>query len=434
MSVREKLHIGMSLAPTWLSGDAWRRSDSEIERVYSSDYALDTAKRSEAAKLDFVFRPDSLFLNVEALESGPGFGSLDPTIQLASIARETSRIGLLTTVSTTFLPPYVVARQLQSLNWISEGRAGWNIVTALDGNENFGLSEMPSAQERYERAAEFTEIVRRLWESYPADALELDRNSGRYADSSRVKPIDHDGAHLRVKGPLNLPAFGNTRIPLIQAGASPDGRNFASSVADAIFASTPDMEAATELRQDLRRRAEEHGRKADDIRLMPGLSLYLAQSREEAAALFNETHARTDSTRKFASILAMTGLDLSDWPQQKRVTGADLPPLPQKLRSRTHAELLRRLILRAEPTVADLLSRPEVIGSAHWQIVGTVDDAVAEIAKWQSAGAIDGFIAVPGGSVASMRLVLDEVIPCLTEAGLFRTDYSGETFMDHLEE
>lgn len=434
MSVREKLHIGMSLAPTWLSGDAWRRSDSEIEQVYSSDYALDIAKRSEAAKLDFVFRPDSLFLNMEALESGPGFGSLDPTIQLASIARETSRIGLLTTISTTFVPPYVVARQLQSLNWISGGRVGWNIVTALDGNENFGLSEMPSAQERYERAAEFAEIVRRLWESYPADALLTDRSSGRYADSTQVRPIDHDGTHLRVKGPLNLPAFGNTRIPLIQAGASPDGRNFASSVADAIFASTPDIEAATELRQDLRRRAEGHGRQASDIRLMPGFSLYLAQSREEAAALFNETHARTDSARKFASVLAMTGLDLSDWPQQRRVTSADLPPLPEKLRSRTHAELLRRLILREEPTVADLLTRPEVIGSAHWQIMGTVDDAVAEIAKWQSAGAIDGFIAVPGGSVSSMRLVLDELVPRLAEMGLFRSDYSGKTFLDHLEE
>ncbi|MEP2183169.1 LLM class flavin-dependent oxidoreductase, partial [Roseibium sp.] len=249
-----------------------------------------------------------------------------------------------------------------------------------------------------------------------------------------VKPIDHDGAHLRVKGPLNLPAFGNARIPLIQAGASPDGRNFASSVADAIFASTPDIEAAVELRQDLRRRAEGHGRKADDIRLMPGLSLYLAQSREEAVSLFNETHTRMDSARKFASIMAMTGLDLRDWPTQRRVTAEDLPPLPEKLRSRTHAELLRRLILREEPTVADLLTRPEVIGPAHWQIVGTVEDAVAEITKWQSAGAIDGFIAVPGGSVASMRLVLDEVVPRLAEAGLFRTDYSGNTFMDHLEE
>ncbi|WP_193171459.1 NtaA/DmoA family FMN-dependent monooxygenase [Nisaea nitritireducens] len=434
MSVREKLRIGMSLAPTWLSGDAWRRSDSEIEQVYSSDYALDIAKRSEAAKLDFVFRPDSLFLNVEALESGPGFGSLDPTIQLASIARETSRIGLLTTISTTFVPPYVVARQLQSLNWISGGRVGWNIVTALDGNENFGLSEMPSAQERYERAAEFAEIVRRLWESYPADALLTDRSSGRYADSTQVRPIDHDGTHLRVKGPLNLPAFGNTRIPLVQAGASPDGRNFASSVADAIFASTPDIEAATELRQDLRRRAEEHGRKASDIRLMPGLSLYLAQSRKEAAALFKETHNRMDSARKLDSILAMTGLDLRDWPQQQRVTAADLPPLPEKLRSRTHAELLRRLILREEPTVADLLTRPEVIGSAHWQIIGTVDDAVAEIVKWQSAGAIDGFIAVPGGSVSSMHLVLDELVPRLAEMRLFRSDYSGKTFLDHLEE
>ncbi|MEM5585611.1 NtaA/DmoA family FMN-dependent monooxygenase [Roseibium sp. AS2] len=430
----KKLHIGMSLAPTWLSGDAWRRPDSGVEGLYGSDFFLDIAQRAEWAKLDFAFLPDSLFLNTGLLETGTGFASLDPTLLLASIARETSRIGLLSTASTTFYPPYIVARQIQSLNWLSNGRAGWNIVTALDGNANFGLSEMPSPEDRYARAAEFTEVVRLLWESFPDEALKLDRESGQFADPGLVRAIDHDGTFFSVKGPLNLPRHGKVPIPLVQAGASESGRAFAASVADAIFASTPDRAAAGDLRSDLRGRAEARGRRGDDIRLLPGLSLYLAPTRAEAQELFAETNARTSRERCLATVREMTGLDLSDWPADRQVTATDLPPPPEKVRSRTHSQLLRRMIERDGPVVADLLSRPEVIGSAHWLVVGTPADAVAEIRDWAAAGAIDGFVGFPGGSVESVRLFLEQVVPELGDLGLFRKDYTGTTFFDHLRD
>jgi len=434
MTSSKKLHIGMSLAPTWLSGDAWRRSDSGVEGLYGSDLYLDIARRAEQAKLDFAFLPDSLFVNTTMLETGAGFASLDPTILQASIARETSKIGLLSTASTTFYPPYIVARQIQSLNWISKGRAGWNIVTALDGNANFGLSEMPSPEERYARAKEFTEIVRLLWESFPEEALTFDRESGRFADPGMVKPIDYKGELFSVKGPLNLPRFGKAPIPLIQAGASDAGRSFAASVADAIFASTPDKAAASELRTDLRTRAEALGRRGDDIRVLPGLSLYLCPAKAEARELFADTNARLGRERSIATVREMTGLDLTDWPAGRSVGAADLPPPPDKVRSRTHSQLLRRMIERDAPTVEDLLRRPEVIGSAHWQVVGTVDDAVAQIRDWAAAGAMDGFVAFPGGSKESVRLFLEEVVPELSELGIFRKDYSGSTFFDHLSE
>ncbi len=207
MGAQRKLHIGMSLAPTWLSGDGWRHPDSNIEGTFGSDFYVDIARRAEAAKLDFVFRPDSLFMNHQIMETTPGFGSMDATLVMATLARETSHIGLLTTISTTFMPPYVVARQVQSLHWLSKGRAGWNIVTALDGNENFGLTEMPSSDERYARAAEFTGVVRDLWKSFPGSALKRDRESGRFADTAAIHPIDHEGTFYRVKGPLNVPPF-----------------------------------------------------------------------------------------------------------------------------------------------------------------------------------------------------------------------------------
>jgi len=434
MTPSKKLHIGMSLAPTWLSGDAWRRPDSGVDGLYGSDFYLDIAQRAERVKLDFAFLPDSLFLNTTLLVSGTGFASLDPTLLLASIARETSRIGLLSTASTTFFPPYIVARQIQSLNWLSNGRAGWNIVTALDGNGNFGLSEMPSPEDRYARAAEFTEVVRQLWESFPQDALTLDKQGGRFADPGQVRSIDHQGAFFRVKGPLNLPRYDKAPIPLVQAGASEAGRAFAASVADAIFASTPDMAAAIDLRSDLRRRAKTQGRQGDDIRVLPGLSLYLAPTQSEAQDLFAETNARVSRQRSFATVLEMTGLDLSDWPESKKVTAADLPRAPDKVRSRTHSQLLRRMIERDEPTLEDLLRRPEVIGSAHWLVIGTPADAVGAIKDWAAAGAIDGFVAFPGGSTDSVRLFLEQVVPALGDLGLFRQDYRGTTFFDHLND
>ncbi|WP_422374736.1 NtaA/DmoA family FMN-dependent monooxygenase [Roseibium sp.] len=434
MTPTKKLNIGMSLAPTWLSGDAWRRPDSGVENLFTCDFYLDIAQRAEEAKLDFAFLPDSLFLNTGVLETAAGFASLDPTLLQASIAGRTSKIGLLSTASTTFFPPYIVARQIQSLNWLSKGRAGWNIVTALDGNDNFGLSEMPSPEERYARAAEFTDIVRRLWQSFPQESLQFDRTSGLYADPAKIKSIDHDGTYFKVKGPLNLPCYDKARIPLIQAGASEAGRAFAASVADAIFASTPDRAAALDLRTDLRSRARAGGRNEDDIRVLPGLSLFLAPTAAEAKELYAETNARVSRQRSLDTVLEMTGLDLSDWPADRKIAATDLPAPPEKVRSRTHSDLLRRMIERDEPSVEELLKRPEVIGSAHWLVVGTPADAVGTIRDWAKAGAIDGFVAFPGGSVGSVSLFLEQVVPALSDLGLFRENYRGSTFFDHLND
>ncbi len=231
------------------------------------------------------------------------------------------------------------------------------------------------------------------------------------------RPDNHEGTYLKVKGPLNLPAFPGTRIPLIQAGASESGRDFAASVADLVFAPTPDKEAALELRRDLGRRAERHGRSAQAIRLLPGLSMYLADTREQARAVFMQTHGRMNRARKLASIKEMTGLDLADWPLDRPVTRADLPVVAPDASSRTHSSLLRRLIERESLSIDQLLLRPEVISAAHWQVVGTVDDAFEQIADWAASGAID-----------------DQLMPRLVQAGLFREGYSGSTFAHHLDE
>ncbi|MDO4638007.1 MAG: NtaA/DmoA family FMN-dependent monooxygenase [Lautropia sp.] len=430
---RASLHIGMSLAPTWLAGDAWRGPDSGVEGIFSQAFFLDIARRAEAALADFVFCPDVMALRTDHLSQGAGFASLDPTMLLSALAPQTRHIGLLTTVSTLFFPPYVAARQIQSLNWLSKGRAGWNIVTALEGHGNFGMDSMPSAAERYARAEEFVSVVQQLWQSFPHEALRLDRDSGLFADPAQVRAIDHHGQYLSVQGPLNLPAFGEGRIPFVQAGASPEGRHFAAGVADAVFASTPDREAARRLRHDLRKLAEHQGRQPDAVKLMPGLSLYLAETGSAARQLHADTHGRRDPTRDRKTLHDLLGIDVSDWPLERVVQPDDLPAEGDFVpRSRTHAALLRDLVTREALPLGELLRRPEVMGSAHWQVVGTVDDAIGQIEDWFAHEAIDGFVALPGGSVSSMHRVLDALLPRLSQAGLFRKQYSSSTFIGHL--
>ncbi|KAA9001295.1 NtaA/DmoA family FMN-dependent monooxygenase [Affinibrenneria salicis] len=432
MKAKRQLCIGMSIAVTWLTGNGWRRPDSRVEEIYSADFYRDLARRAEAAKLDFLFRPDTLFINPHSAARSPAFSSLDPSLLLAALARETRRIGLITTASTTFSPPYLVARQLQSLNWLSNGRAGWNVVTALDGHRNFGLDSMPPSAQRYDQALEFTDLVRQLWQSYPHDALTVDRQTGEYARAARLRAVNHHGRFFNVEGPLNVPDAGTGAIPLFQAGASAHGRDFAARIADGVFAATPDIAAGIELRADLRRRAQAHGRRPEALRVLPGLSLYLGKTRREARELYQDTHAGTPRNQQYDAIQQMLGLDLSRLPLNSRVTAQMLPAAAPQARSQTHADLLRRLIVQQQPRVADLLKRPEVIGSAHWLVVGTVDDALDDIIGRVEAGAADGFIALPGGSPQSLDRLFDELIPRLTQLGLFRRDYRGATLRQHL--
>lgn len=432
MSQHSPLCIGMALAFSWLSKNAWRRDDSRVEDIYYSDLYIELAKRAEAAKLDFLFRPDTLFLNQHAIEHEPGFSSLDPMVLLASLASHTQHIGLVATASTALLPPYAVARQLQSLQWISQGRAGWNIVTALEGQGNFGQEAMLPSQQRYQKAAEFTQVVKKLWRSYPQSAVIADAHSGQYADPKQIKAIDHQGEYFSVQGPLNIPASPYGDVALFQAGASEFGRDFAAKTAHAIFAASPDIESGIELRQDLQRRAKQQGRDPQEIKVLPGLSLFLAPTKEQAEQLHRDTHSNLGLERRFEYLKQALGVDFSSYPLDRTIGPDQLPQGSTPVRSLTHAQLLRRLIERERPSLEALLNSPEVIGSAHWLVIGTPEDAVAAIVKRAEANSMDGFIAVPSGSWQSVTLFLEQVMPRLAELGLAHREYRGRTLSDNL--
>lgn len=207
----------------------------------------------------------------------------------------------------------------------------------------------------------------------------------------------------------------------------------AASIADAIFAATPDLTAGIELRQDLIKRAKAYGRSENAVRVLPGMYFFLSETREEAWNMYHQTHAHLTLEHRYKSVQSILGLDISQLPLDQKLTAEILPSEDQPVRSRTHADLLRRLITEQQPTVEQLLNRPEVIGSAHWVVVGTVDDAVQEIKTWYEAGALDGFIALPGGSIQSLYLFVDQLVPMLVREGLYRGEYTGTTLREHLE-
>ncbi|MGG0222524.1 NtaA/DmoA family FMN-dependent monooxygenase, partial [Bacillus toyonensis] len=402
------------------------------ESMFNSgiDEQVELALQAEEAKLDFVFKADYLVAHPDLIARNKGNVMLDPTLLFTAITYATEKIGVVTTASTSFYPPYILARQLQSLNWISNGRVGWNIVTSIDGAENFGETGMPPSEERYAKAAECTELVRKLWRSHPYEVLKVDNTE---VIREMVKPIEHSGEYFEVKGPLNIPQHISGEMPLFQAGASEAGRNFAASVADAIFAAMPDIESGIELRQNLRRRAEKHGRKQDDVRVLPGLYFFIGDTYEEALEMHRQAHQHLTMEKRLALLEMVLGLDARGILLESKIKEDMLPSREQTVRSKTHAELLRNFIIKNEPTVEQILERPEVVCSAHWVAIGTPQDVFQQIMERFEAGALDGFIAIPGGPQKSLDLFFSEVIPLFVKAGIFREEYTGSTLREHLE-
>lgn len=408
--MKRNLCIGLSLSHRLVL------SKKSVTSAYIEDlvYQIDMAQQAEQAKLDFVFKADSMVAHPSKNNVG-----IDPTIFMSILSQSTASIGLVTTISTSFMPPYVLARQLASLQWLSNGRAGWNIVTSIDGFENFGFPERPPTKLRYEMAKEASALVTTLLESYK--------------EGQEALPIEHKGKYFEVKGPLNVAAHPSGRMPLFQAGASELGRNFAASVADAIFAATPTMYAALDLRQNLQHLAVTHGRKAEEIRILPGCYFFVARTRKEAEQMYIEAHSHITEGGKFKKIEELLGTSLESRPLTDRITIEQLPPIDKNVRSRTHSILLREFVVKEEPTVREILNRPEVLHSAHWVVYGTPLEVADEITKWYDAEALDGLIAIPGGKPQSLHYFLEEVIPILVTRGLFRKEYDGNTLQKHLQ-
>jgi FMN-dependent oxidoreductase (nitrilotriacetate monooxygenase family) len=409
---------------------SWRHPESALDRIDDIAFYQEIARKAEEAKLDAVFLAD-----------GPAwYGTghrpsiqFEPITLLTAIATATERIGLISTASTTFYEPYNLARLFASLDRISGGRAGWNIVTTFseDAAHNFGLDEVPSNEERYGRAQEFIDVVTKLWDSWEDDAVVADRASGDYLDTAKVHAIDHVGRHLKVKGPFNTPRTPQGRPVYVQAGSSNEGRAFAARNAEAIFTAHQTLADAQAFYGDIKARARSFGRNPDHVLVLPGISPFIADTPREAKELYEYFNGLTVPAFGLTQLEKFAGVSLRHLELDEEVPLEVFGGAGSVLdNSRSRKQVVANIVERDRPTLRELLHRLAG-GRGHNVVHGTPVQIADTIQEWFENGAADGFNVMPPLYPQLLDAFVSQVVPILQDRGLFRTEYTGATLRDH---
>ena len=431
------IHINLFIQSRGHHETAWDHPGADPRSLMDISYYVDLAKQAEAAKLDSIFFADVLMMTNDAMESGRFWP--DPVIMLAAIAMQTERVGLIATGSCTYSEPYNLARQFSSIDHVSGGRAAWNIVTTWVEAvaANYGR-EHTAHGDRYERGEEFVGSVKDLWDSWADDALVDDRSGGGVCGNlDRITPIDFQGEHYQVKGPLNVPRSPQGRPVLVQAGASDRGRDFAALHAEAIFTAHLEKETAQEFYKDIKARAAGFGRNAEQVVILPGLNPVIGGTEAEAKQNLMELNSRMDpevGRRTLSQRFSNHDFDHLDLDQPLKVSDFPDPNALETMKSR--AALIVRIVEKEGLTLRELLAR-FAGGRGHYTTAGTPEQITDLIADWcdpnvPGGPAADGFNYMPPVIPELMTPFIDEVVPLLQKRGLFRTEYEGTTLRENL--
>lgn len=423
------LHLNLFIYPGGHHEAAWRHPDTALDGVLDVRHYARLAQQAEAAKFDAVFLADGPVL-ADNIRYAARF-RLEPLTTLSAIAAVTERIGLIGTASTTYTEPYNLARQFASLDHLSGGRAGWNIVTtgSAQAAGNFGLSEHPDHDVRYGRAEEYLDVATALWDSWEDEALVADPATGVFADTDRVHAIEHVGEHFRVAGPLNIPRSPQGRPVYVQAGSSEQGRAFAARWSEAVFTAHQTLPSAQEFYADLKRRTRGFGRNPDHVKVLPGISPVIGSTEAEARARHEELNELTQPAYGLHLLKNLLRFDLS---------GHDLDaPLPPEalVPGRTYSfgsrfDLVADIVDRESPTIRQLLHR--LAGArGHFVLAGTPEQVADHLTRWHQQGAADGFNVMPPALPHGLTDFTQHVLPILRGRGLFRTEYEGSTLREH---
>jgi N-acetyl-S-(2-succino)cysteine monooxygenase len=410
----------------------WRHPDAHAGGLHDINYFLDMTLRAEAAKFDAVFFADGPgFRRVEGKDafSRMDVGKLEPITMLAALAMRTSRIGLIATASTSFNEPYNVARKFASIDHISRGRAGWNAVTSTGENEahNFGQDTLADHDIRYERAEEFIDVVRGLWDSWEDDAFLLDKQSGQYFDPDKLHALGHEGKHFFVHGPLNVGRAPQGHPLLVQAGGSEAGRAMGARTADAIFTTSPPLDVARVFYEDMKRRVVEFGRASESLKIMPSIQVVIGDTSEEAEekAAFLDALIHPDLALSWLQ-MSLGGVNLSPYPLDG--------PLPEIPLTKGGHSLRQGLIDRANRfslTIGQIATHVAATRLGE-RFVGTAIEIADILQQWFEEGAADGFVVSPAYLPGGLNEFIDHVVPILRERGLFRVEYEGATLRENL--
>ncbi len=429
--MKRQLHLNLFIHSRGHHEASWRHPEASPRSLFDIRYYQELAQQAEAGLFDAIFFADQLALQ-DDIAHGPRTG-LEPLSALSAIAVSTSRIGLISTASTTYTEPFNLARQFASLDHISGGRIGWNIVTSWSAlsARNYRGDGLLNLAERYERAEEFMTVVAGLWDSWAADALLDERASGRYAKADRIRPVNHAGRFYHVAGPLNLPRCPQGRPVLVQAGSSDQGRAFAARYAEAVFTAQLEKRTAQAFYADLKSRVVAAGRQADQALILPGLSPMIAASETEAQRLSEELGdlANPEAGRQRLSG-RFGGYDFSHLPLDKPLEPEDFPDPSTVEAARSRTEVILDFVRREKPTLRQLLGM--LAGArGHYTIAGTPEQVADWITDWFNDHAADGFNIMPPLLPSMLEVFIAEVIPLLQRRSLFRTAYEGETLRAH---
>lgn len=425
-----QLHLNAFMVNTGHHDASWRLPESDaLNATTSIAYEQRMAQIAEAGTFDSIFLADS-----PSLQAGDGrspSASLDPLIVLTAIAGVTTHIGLIASASTTYNSPYNLARRLASIDHVSGGRAGWNVVTTAGAlaARNFDLEDQPAHAARYRRATEFMEVVQRLWDSWEDDAILADKESGVWADVSKIHPAGHVGEHFSVRGALTTPRSPQARPLIVQAGSSEDGRTFAARFAEAVFTAHQTLGEARAFYADLKARAAAAGRDADKVTILPGIVPVIGSTEAQAREQQRELDELILPEHMRAQLARGLGLTPADLPLDRELP-ADLPTEEQIQGSKSRFSLILAMARRERLTVRALIGRLSC-GRGHRAVVGTPEQIADAMQEWYDAGAADGYNVMPAVMPSGLVQFVEHVVPILRSRGLFRTEYTGWTLREH---
>ena len=430
--VSGEMKLGMFYWPCGHHIAAWRHPDGIPDSGSNLPHIIELAQLAERGLFDMFFMADSVSFwrgELDAMTHDSYGTWIEPFTLMGSLAQHTTNLGVVCTATTTYDEPYSLARRFASLDLVSGGRAGWNLVTSGNRAEadSFGLAEHMEKAQRYKRAREFAHVVRGLWNSWGDGVFIRNQSSGIYFDKEKLHTLDHEGEFFKVKGPINVPPSPQGEPVMVQAGASGDGRELAAETAEVIFGAQQTFEGAQEFYNDVKQRMLAYGRHPDSLKVMPGLLVCVAETHDEAIKKYDQLQDLIDPVTGLQLLSKRLDYDLSGYP-----IDGPLPDIPRNKTSSTRVDLFIEIAHRENLTIKDLYRR--VAGArGHYEVVGSPIEVVDMMERWVAGGACDGFNIMPPVFPSSLHEFVELVIPELQRRGLFRTSYRGTTLRENLD-
>jgi FMN-dependent oxidoreductase (nitrilotriacetate monooxygenase family) len=410
---------------------AWRIADSRAEDAYSLSLYADAARMAEAAKMHMVFLADSADHDQATLRTRPK-RFLEAHSIACALASITDRIGLIATFSTTFSEPYNVARQMCTLDHLSKGRAGWNMVTSYGGAEHYGDGPMMEHGQRHKRASEYAQVIRMLFDSWAPDALVIDREAGIYADPAKVRCDRFDGEIFRVAGPLNMPRPPQGRPVIAQAGQSAAGKDLSAHHADMVYAQGTSLEESQAHYADLKGRMGKFGRHPDELKVLPGCVPVIGQTEAEARSMQNQLNDLLDmKVAKYELQHRLPGVPLDDYDLDEVLPASAFPPVETVQTMQTRYEIYRHWAVDKAYTIRNIIEKMTT-GGGHWSPCGSAERIAEEMQERFVLNGCDGFNLSSTYQLGGSQRITRLLVPALQAAGTYRTNYEGVTLRENM--